>query len=128
MITIWSLRLGIHLERRIRRIHPLEDVRYTKLREVWKGREQSAFFWFFQGQAASVVLLALPFLLIAVDHDKVWSWWESCGLAVWAIGIFGESLADAQMSRFKSKNQDSSAVCQDGLWRYSRHPNYFLSQ
>jgi steroid 5-alpha reductase family enzyme len=126
LIVAWSLRLGIHLERRIRRTHPVEDARYAKLREVWIGRERSAFFWFFQGQALSVILLALPFMLIAIDKDRAWSLWESLGLAVSLIGIFGESLADAQMSRFKSKTQDSSAVCQDGLWYYSRHPNYFF--
>jgi steroid 5-alpha reductase family enzyme len=126
LIAAWSLRLGIHLERRVKRMHPNEDARYAKLREVWTGRERSAFFWFFQGQAVSVILLALPFLVIALDKDWTWSLWESCGLAISLIGILGESLADAQMSHFKSRNQDSSAVCQDGLWRYSRHPNYFF--
>lgn len=126
LVVMWSLRLGWHLERRIRRAHPEEDARYTRLREVWTGRVASAFFWFFQAQAISVVLLALPFLLIAVDPDDGWSVWESVGLAVTLIGISGEGLADRQMSRFKAKKPDSKAVCQEGLWRYSRHPNYFF--
>ena len=126
ILLIWSLRLGLHLERRIRKAHPEEDSRYAKLREVWVGRVPSAFFWFFQGQAASVVLLALPFLMIALDSDRAWSAWESAGLTVALIGICGESLADAQMTRFKSVNSDSRKICQTGLWRYSRHPNYFF--
>ena len=126
MLLMWSLRLGLHLERRIRRAHPEEDARYAKLREVWTGRVPAAFFWFFQGQAVSVALLALPFLLIAVDSDRSWSFWESAGLAVTLIGISGEALADAQMSRFKSGKPGASEICREGLWRYSRHPNYFF--
>ncbi len=126
LIATWSLRLSGHLQRRIRRAHPEEDARYVKLREVWAGRVSSAFFWFFQAQGISVVVLALPFLLIAADPDKSWSAWETAGLIVAAAGILGESVADAQMSRFKAGNSDAKAVCQDGLWRYSRHPNYFF--
>ncbi len=126
LIALWSLRLGSHLQRRIWRMHPEEDARYAKLRQVWGGRVASSFFWFFQAQGLSVVLLALPFLFIASDSNVAWSVWETVGLIVAVIGILGESSADSQMSRFKSRNSDSKAVCQDGLWRYSRHPNYFF--
>lgn len=126
LLAVWSIRLGWHLQGRIRRAHPDEDARYRKLREVWSGRVASAFFWFFQAQGVSVILLALPFLLIARDPDTSWSAWESLGLAVTLVGILGESLADSQMSAFKAVNSDSKAVCQAGLWRYSRHPNYFF--
>lgn len=126
MIAVWSLRLGYHLQRRIRRSYPEEDARYGKLREVWAGKVASAFFWFFQGQALSVMLLALPFLIIAADPDSGWSGWEWAGLAVVIVGISGESLADAQISRFKEGKPDKKEVCREGLWRYSRHPNYFF--
>ena len=126
LLLMWSLRLGLHLERRIRKAHPEEDARYAKLREVWVGRVPRSFFWFFQGQAVSVVLLALPFLMVAVDGDRSWSGWESAGLLIALIGICGESLADAQMTRFKAGKPDSREICQQGLWRYSRHPNYFF--
>ncbi len=126
LLGAWSLRLTWHLERRIRRAHPVEDARYVKLSEVWVGREKSAFFGFFQAQGASVVLLSLPFLFIAADPVVSWSFWESIGVIVLLTGILGEGLADSQMSRFKAGNSDSKAVCQVGLWRYSRHPNYFF--
>lgn len=126
LLALWSLRLGWHLQHRIRRLHPEEDARYVKLREIWVGRVPSAFFWFFQGQAVSVIFLVLPFLLIAVDSDRSWSYWESIGLIVALIGISGEGLADSQMSHFKKSNHDLKAVCQSGLWKYSRHPNYFF--
>ena len=126
LIALWSLRLGLYLQSRIRRAYPEEDARYVKLRQVWAGREASAFFWFFQAQALSVILLALPFLWISLDPDGSWSPWETVGLIIALLGVFGEGLADWQMSRFKRMNRDSKAICQEGLWRYSRHPNYFF--
>lgn len=126
LLGMWSLRLGSHLQRRIRRAYPEEDARYVKLREVWQGREAGAFLGFFLAQAASVILLALPFLMIATDPDGSWSAWETAGLLVCLAGIAGESLADWQMARFKLAHHGPAAVCQQGLWRYSRHPNYFF--
>jgi steroid 5-alpha reductase family enzyme len=125
LVGFWSLRLGGYLHRRIHRMHPREDARYAKLREVWKGREKPAFFGFFQMQAVSVVLLALPFLAIANNPDG-WGIFETIGTAVALIGLAGEAVADRQMAAFKRTNADPAAVCRDGLWRYSRHPNYFF--
>jgi len=125
LISIWSIRLGSHLHRRLQRSFPKEDPRYTKLLDHWKDREVKMFFWFFQLQSLSVILLALPFLLVSQDVSR-WSLWESIGLAVALIGISGEALADRQMSHFKSHHDDPKAVCREGLWRYSRHPNYFF--
>ncbi len=126
LVGLWSLRLTWHLQRRIRRHYPEEDSRYVKLREVWCGRVPSAFFWFFIAQAVSVVLLALPFWVVASDADGVWGFWEIAGVMVCVSGIVGEAMADGQMAGFKSRNEDPRAVCQDGMWRYSRHPNYFF--
>lgn len=125
LVAIWSLRLGGHLQARIRRHHPSEDSRYQKLREVWEGRVNRSFFWFFQAQAFSVVLLSLPFFLISRDGNG-WGVWEWTGLVVTVVGLGGESVADRQMDQFKEKNDDPKAVCREGLWRYSRHPNYFF--
>lgn len=126
MLGLWSVRLGWHLQRRIRHSYPEEDARYGKLRETWKGKVAKAFFWFFQAQALSAALLALPFLLIAADPNSSWSAWESAGLVLALVGISGEALADSQMSRFKSLNSDKKAICREGFWRFSRHPNYFF--
>jgi len=126
LLALWSVRLTWHLQQRIRRTHPHEDARYGVLREAWRGREGGAFFAFYQAQALSVVLLALPFWFIAVDPDHGWGLWETIGMVVSLLGIVGESVADAQMSRFKAKHACSTAVCNMGLWHYSRHPNYFF--
>lgn len=121
----WGFRLAYHLQKRIRNHHPEEDSRYQKLREVWEGRVPSAFFWFFQAQAISVLLLSLPYFLVARDSSP-WGIFETLGLIVVVIGIGGEALSDFQMSRFKEKDKRSTSVCREGLWKYSRHPNYFF--
>jgi len=126
LATLWSVRLGWHLQKRIRSHHPTEDARYVRLREVWQGRVAPAFFWFFQAQAVSVVVLALPFLFVFRDPDASWGAWETAGLTLSLVGIVGEGLADSQMSAFKKRIRRSDAVCQSGLWYYSRHPNYFF--
>jgi steroid 5-alpha reductase family enzyme len=126
LIVLWSVRLGGHLAKRIWKHHPHEDARYQKLRQVWQGRVPSSFFWFFQAQAFSAVFLAVPFLWIGRDPASGWGLFEWLGLGVLVTGIAGEGIADLQMSRFKEKNHDSSAVCEEGLWNYSRHPNYFF--
>jgi len=125
LAAFWGLRLGTHLAKRIKSHYPTEDSRYQKLREVWRGRVPSAFFWFFQAQALSVLLLALPYFLIARDPAP-WALLETIGLTVALIGIAGETLADHQLSSFIKRAQNPMAVCKAGLWRYSRHPNYFF--
>lgn len=126
LIGAWSARLGFHLSKRIAKHHPEEDSRYTKLREVWKGRENRSFFWFFQAQALSVFLLALPFHLIAADPDPAWNTLHIAGALTAAIGLIGETIADKQMTAFKATDPDPKSVCRKGLWKYSRHPNYFF--
>lgn len=123
--AVWGGRLAYYLQKRIRNHHPKEDSRYQKLREVWKGREKSAFFWFFQAQSVSVLLLSLPYFLVSRDSSP-WGIFETLGLTVAVIGLGGEILADHQMSRFKKKDDRYSSVCREGLWKYSRHPNYFF--
>lgn len=125
LAAIWSLRLGGHLQARIRRHHPEEDSRYQKLRDVWEGRVNRSFFWFFQAQALSVLLLSLPFFLISRDGNG-WGMWEWIGLVVTIGALIGETISDRQMDRFKEQNDDPKAVCREGLWKYSRHPNYFF--
>lgn len=126
LLAVWSGRLSWHLVKRIYRAHPEEDPRYGKLRSLWQGKVAAAFFWLFQAQAICAILLALPFLLIGSDSNTTWSAWETSGVIISLIGIFGESLADHQVSHFKSRSHDPKAVCREGLWKYSRHPNYFF--
>lgn len=126
LVALWSLRLGVYLWRRVANHHPKEDVRYAVLREKWKAGPARAFLWFFLAQAVLVWLLMLPVYLITQQTATAFHWMEYLGLAVWLGALLGEGIADAQLAAFKRSNQDPMAICQAGLWHYSRHPNYFF--
>jgi steroid 5-alpha reductase family enzyme len=126
MGALWSLRLGLYLVFRVAKHHPDEDVRYKVLRERWKGDLGGKFFWFFEAQGLLVAMLGVPFAISFANPARELGWIEWLGFAVWLAGFVGESVADAQMRRFKSDSANRGKVCQVGLWRYSRHPNYFF--
>jgi len=126
MYGIWSLRLAVHLAHRI--IGEPEEGRYVQLREEWaaKGNVDLRFYGFFQLQAGLNVFLALPLLISCQNPAVGWHWLELLGAVLWVIAIFGESIADGQLRRFKANAANKGRVCNTGLWRYSRHPNYFF--
>ena len=126
MVVIWSLRLGIHLWKRVMGHHPEEDGRYRELRRAVAGHENFFFFWFFQAQAFLLALLSIPVLLVNFDTRVQLGISDLAGFLVWLIAIVGESLADRQLDAFKVDSANRGKVCQDGLWNYSRHPNYFF--
>lgn len=126
MVSLWSLRLGTHLLRRVAAHHPTEDGRYAQLRRDWAGNFGPKMAGFFQLQAASVVMLGVPFLLPALNGAEHWSGWELAGMGLWLLALAGEALADAQLDAFKRNPANKGQVCEMGLWRCSRHPNYFF--
>lgn len=126
MAVAWSLRLGIHLWKRVMGHHPEEDGRYRELRLAVAGRENVFFFWFFQAQALLLALLSIPLLLSNYDPRVHLGFTDFLGFALWVVAIGGESLADHQLKRFKADPANRGRVCDSGLWRYSRHPNYFF--
>jgi steroid 5-alpha reductase family enzyme len=126
MASVWGFRLGTHLLIRIARKHPEEDGRYRQLRKDWARSFQAKMAGFFQMQALSVVLLGYPFLAICCNGEPELRPLEWAGAALWLLAISGEALADAQLSWFKNDKANAGRVCDAGLWRYSRHPNYFF--
>ncbi|TLD68305.1 DUF1295 domain-containing protein [Phragmitibacter flavus] len=126
MAGVWGLRLGSYLLIRISKHHPHEDVRYEVLRQKWKGNLAGKFFIFFEAQALLLVLLSVPLLLACLNGSPSIHWIEWVGFGVWLSGIVGEAMSDAQMGRFKSNPANKGKVCQEGLWKWSRHPNYFF--
>jgi steroid 5-alpha reductase family enzyme len=119
----WGFRLANHLLSRV--LSEAEDGRYAYLRKHWQD-DQRKFFLFFQGQALLVALFALPFFLAAQNPTQGWSWWLILGVVIWFASVAGESLADWQLARFRSNPKNRGKTCREGLWRYSRHPNYFF--
>jgi len=119
---VWGIRLARHLWKRVR--GELEDGRYQNLRGHWNGN-QLKFFAFFQFQALLIVLFALPFLAVARNPDAS-SLWLAAALVIWLVSVIGETIADAQLARFRADPANKGHTCRAGLWRYSRHPNYFF--
>jgi steroid 5-alpha reductase family enzyme len=125
MGAIWGFRLSIYLLG-ARVIGQPEEGRYVEIRRKWKTNIGLKFFAFFEFQALLCVLLSGPFFFAATSPAPKFSWIEIAGAALWLIGICGESVADRQLAAFKKKPTSRGKTCRDGLWRYSRHPNYFF--
>jgi steroid 5-alpha reductase family enzyme len=126
LVAIWSLRLGGYLWLRVAKEHPHEDGRYAALRRQYPRHTWLMFLGFFQLQAVLLVVLSIPFALAASNPSSGLSAWEWSGAALWLVAMAGESLADFQLHRFRSKPANKGRVCRSGLWRLSRHPNYFF--
>lgn len=120
---VWAARLALHLWRRVR--HEDEDGRYRQLRLHWRG-SQGKFFLFFQFQALLVLLFALPFIAVAKNTIDGVTPMIVLGVVIWIVAVLGESIADRQLARFRHQPAHSGQTCREGLWRYSRHPNYFF--
>jgi steroid 5-alpha reductase family enzyme len=126
MVSVWSLRLGAYLYVRVSAHHPLEDRRYARLRSEWGAKASQKMFGFFELQAALLALLSVPWLLVCLNPRTGLQPIEWAGCLLWICAISGEALSDRQLQRFKADPANHGAVCQVGLWRYSRHPNYFF--
>ncbi len=126
MFTAHGLRLGWHLSKRI--IGEPEEGRYQQLRKDWggTGNLNLKFLGFFEFQAVLNAFLTLPLLIACFNDTPGIHPLEIAGLALFLVGLIGESTADAQLAAFKRDPANHGGVCDVGLWRYSRHPNYFL--
>jgi steroid 5-alpha reductase family enzyme len=126
MVVMWSFRLGTHLWHRVKSHHPEEDGRYVEMRELWKANLGGKMFQFFQLQAISVVVLGLTFLFATTNPTESLGLIEIVGGVLWISAWMGESIADMQLAKFKRDPASKGQVCDVGLWRYTRHPNYFF--
>ena len=120
---VWSARLGVHIMRRT--LRGGEDPRYQALRDKWGTDFAFQLFIFLQVQAAAALVLVISILAAARNTAQL-GWQDVLGIAIFSIAVFGETLADAQLERFRALPGPKAAVCEVGLWRYSRHPNYFF--
>ncbi|QKK01389.1 MAG: DUF1295 domain-containing protein [Pseudomonadota bacterium] len=121
----WSLRLTRHLAVRLAG-EAKEDGRYRAMREHFGRRQHLWFFVFFMAQALVAWLFALPAWVVANDASAALDIWVVLGVAVWFVSLVGESVADRQLAAFRADPANRGRVCNIGLWRYSRHPNYFF--
>lgn len=128
MAAAWGVRLAIHLYRRWRREG--EDPRYARM--LKKPREQrrfasAALTRVFLGQAVLLFLVSSPAQLgiLAAGSDRGIDALALTGLALWLVGVFFEWVGDWQLARFRADPASKGQVMDRGLWRYTRHPNYF---
>jgi steroid 5-alpha reductase family enzyme len=119
LVIVWAVRLGTYLFRRILRMkvdHRFDEMRDKPLR--------FARFWLLQALTVAVVMLPVSYLL---DRSSApgFGAWAIGGAVVWLVGLLIEAAADAQKSAFKASDANRGGFITTGLWRYSRHPNYF---
>jgi steroid 5-alpha reductase family enzyme len=123
LVSVWALRLSLHIT--LRGWGEPEDRRYQAIR----ARNEPGFQWkslylVFLLQGGLAWVISLP-LLAALSSDRPLSWLDVLGSLVWLVGFLFETIADWQLARFKADPSNRGRVLDTGLWRYSRHPNYF---
>lgn len=120
----WSLRLGLHIVARTR--GGGDDPRYAKMRETWGPDAPRLMFRLLQIQALVSVPLILSIAVAAWNASRPLGLQDAAALLLVVVAISGEALADAQLRAFARDPANRGKVCRRGLWRYSRHPNYFF--
>ena len=123
LVAAWSLRLAGHIGRRTR--HGGDDPRYAALVEGWGSSWRRSLFLFLQAQAAAGLVLVVAIFLAARNPAPL-SWLvDGAALAIGLAGLGIETLADRQLRRWRAETgRSGAAICDVGLWRRSRHPNY----
>lgn len=124
LVSIWALRITNHLARRI--FGGKEDPRYALLSKKWKGNFWlRAYFSIFVLQGLLITLISLPVVFATGEQNYDLAILTILGAAIWAVGFGIESAADRQLRDFVGDKSNKGQVMDMGLWRYSRHPNYF---
>ena len=123
LTAVWGVRLAAHIARRGR--GQPEDPRYEKLLSRARGsRTWYAFTRIYLGQAALVWFISMPVQAVEFGRRPLGAA-AAVGTVVWCVGVFFEAVGDWQLARFKSDPANRGKLMRTGLWRYTRHPNYF---
>jgi len=125
LVTIWGLRLATHIF--LRNAGKPEDFRYQK----WRQENGSSWWWrsFFKVfllQGILLWIISIPLLAAQYSAQPArLTVFDFAGAALWLIGFFFEAAGDAQLVRFKADPANKGKIMNSGVWRYTRHPNYF---
>ncbi len=123
LVGAWALRLSTYIT--VRNHGHTEDFRYQEIRANNEpGFRYKSFYIIFVFQAFLAWMICLP-LLVAISGQTAIGILDYAGIALWSTGMFFESVGDWQLARFRAKPENTGKVLSTGLWRYSRHPNYF---
>src|SRR5580704_3419838 len=124
LVAIWSIRLGLHIA--VRTAGATDDPRYAAFAKEWGVNSPRRMFVFLQNQGFGSIPLVFSIFVAARFPDAALRLQDYLGVVILAFGIAGEALADAQLKRFRTDPANKGRVCDVGLWRWSRHPNYFF--
>ena len=124
LVVCWGTRLSLHIY--LRNKNTKEDFRYRQWRQQWG----STFYWrsylqVFLLQGFILLIIISPVIYAAASKPKQWTIFTWAGLGCWILGFYFQTLADYQLSVFKRQQKPAGSILQTGLWKYSRHPNYF---
>lgn len=124
LVIIWGSRLSIRIFRRNR--GKGEDWRYKRWREEW-GRTfyPRSYLQVFILQGLLLLVNVSPVIIINSYKAQTGEWTDIAGLCLWLVGFYFESVGDWQLDRFVRNPANRGKIIQEGLWRCSRHPNYF---
>lgn len=124
LVLLWGLRLASHIA--LRTAGGSEDPRYAALAEQWGDDAPRRMFLFAQAQALASIPLVVTIFIAAHRPGAGFGVQDVLGAAVLAAAIAGEAIADSQLRTFRADSRNAGTVCDIGLWRWSRHPNYFF--
>lgn len=124
IVLIWGLRLAFHIFNRAR--GKGEDFRYAQWRKEWGEKAAiKAFFKVFLLQGLIMLVVALPIMVVFNSSSNQLNVFSFTGLIIFAFGFLFESIGDLQMYCFKRKPENKGKIITSGLWKFTRHPNYF---
>ncbi|MEY3238683.1 MAG: hypothetical protein RIR11_121 [Bacteroidota bacterium] len=124
LVIIWGVRLAIHIASRS--VGKAEDFRYRAWREAWgKWFVLRSYLQVYVLQGGFMWIISMPILIAAAQYSDHLYWTAIPGVLLWLIGFGFEAIGDYQLSVFVKNKQNKGDIMQSGLWRYTRHPNYF---
>lgn len=123
LVTLWGVRLSLHIF--LRNLNKPEDFRYRNWRDSWKHFYLRSFLQVFILQGLFLYIISLSVIFIQQDHTRHLSLIDWVGTTVWVVGFLMESVSDYQLKAFKKEPEHAGRIITTGLWKYSRHPNYF---
>ncbi len=124
LVTIWGVRLSVHVF--LRNHGKAEDFRYAQWRKQWgKWYLPRSFLQVFMLQGFLLVCISAPVVLLGSSGRDSINLVNGFGVLIWMAGFMFESIGDLQLSEFVRSKKKPGEIMQTGLWRYTRHPNYF---
>lgn len=123
LVLIWGVRLSLRIYRK--NSGKPEDFRYAAWRSKWKWFHVRSFFQIYMLQGFLALIIAAPIVLSIMLTPKSMTLLSLLGIAMWLIGFAFETVGDAQLDRFIKNPENKGQLMTSGLWKFSRHPNYF---